>query len=46
MPGGKVYYRYVDEEINAGMFYFYNVTAVDHVAIKDPGGNVVGYGEA
>ncbi|MCP4545878.1 MAG: hypothetical protein GY835_05350 [bacterium] len=44
LPGGRSYYRYEDTRVHTGMHYFYSVTAMDHITISDPGGNVLGYG--
>jgi len=40
MPGGKIYYRYVDDRVHAGMHYFYSVTATDHVPVVTEDGYI------
>jgi len=45
LPGGKVYYRYEDTRVHTGMHYFYSVTAMDHLYVKDETGVLIGYAE-
>ena len=43
LPGGRTYYKYVDERVHTGMHYFYSVTSMDHVALFDDDGVITSY---
>lgn len=42
LMGGLRYYRYQDRDIRSGLPYFYSVTAMDHVPIRGPEGEILG----
>ncbi len=45
LEGGKLYYKFVDEEVHNGMHYFYSVTAFDHLLVEGVPVDVNYYGD-